>query len=325
MTRITLGRDDLLGAVAAAVRAPSVHNTQPWHFRLLEDGVEVHADRDRQLMVADRDGRALRVSCGAAVFNLRLALSRLGYRPAAHLTGAPFGMLAVVRAVERRPPSPLESGLHTAIARRSSNRAPFLDTAVPADARASLIEAARLEGGWMDLVLGPAGLDMVAQLVRVADRMLTADPDYRAEVAAWTRADPDAADGVPRRAGGPAPEPFDLLARRDFGGPPRPPGHDFEQEPLVGVLGGASDTPVDDVVAGQALQRVLLTATREGLATSLMSQPIDVAQVREELRLGLRRYGTPQMLLRFGYGVPGAGAGRRPVADVLLPEHVPIA
>jgi hypothetical protein len=145
-----------------------------------------------------------------------------------------------------------------------------------------------------------------------------------AEVAGWTRSDPHATDGVPRRAGGPAPEPHDLLAGRDFGGPPRAPGHDFEEDPLVGVLGGPADSARDDMVAGQALQRVLLTATRFGLSTSLMSQPIEVESVREQLRIGLRRHGTPQMLLRIGYGVPAAATARRPVAEDLLPEAEPV-
>src|SRR4029079_754854 len=122
-----------------------------------------------------------------------------------------------------------ETALYEAIPRRHSNRWPFLDTAVALDVRAELIAAARAEGGWLDLILGPIGLDMVAQLVGAADRVLVADPAYVNEVAAWTRPDIGGGDGVPRRAGGPAPEPYDLLARRDFGGGRRMPGHDFEE------------------------------------------------------------------------------------------------
>jgi hypothetical protein len=161
---------------------------------------------------------------------------------------------------------------------------------------------------------------MVAAMVRTADQTLLADAAYQAELAAWTRPDDTGTDGVTRRSGGPAPEPHDLIVRRDFGGPPRAPGRDFEVVPLVGVLGGLDDSPADDLHTGQALQRVLLTATRLGLLTSLMSQPIEVPSVREQLRLGLRRHGPPQMLLRFGYGTPGSPTSRRPIADVLLPD-----
>jgi nitroreductase len=322
MTTREPDRADLLAAIAAAIRAPSLHNTQPWLFRVTGTGIEVHADPTRQLALADPDGRALRVSCGAAIYNLRLALQRLGYVPSVQLVGT-AGLLAVVQTAGRRVPTPMEIELYDAIARRHSNRYPFEETPVSLDVRASLLDAARAEECWLDLILGPAGLETVAQLVRVADRILTADPAYLAEVAAWTRSI-GGSDGVSQRAGGPLPEPQELLARRDYGGPPLGSARDFEREPLVGVLGARTESPWDDLVAGQALQRVLLTATSLGLATSLMSQPIEVARVREQLRLGLRRAGAPHMLLRFGYALPAPATPRRPLADVLLPEVSPV-
>ena len=51
--------------IDAASAAPSIHNTQPWRFRLAgPDLIEVHADPDRMLWVADPHGRALLISCG---------------------------------------------------------------------------------------------------------------------------------------------------------------------------------------------------------------------------------------------------------------------
>jgi nitroreductase len=322
MTTHDLTRDALRSAVASAVRAPSMHNTQPWIFRLLDDGVEVYADRTRQLPAADPTGRALRVSCGAAIFNLRLAFAHLGYVADVRLlpAGRPPDLLARLTAGRAGPATPEEHGLHAAIPRRRSNRLPFLDTAVPLDVRARLARAAAAQDGWLDLILGPTALDMVAELVRTADRALVSDGAYRTELTAWTRPDDTCTDGVPHGAGGPAPEPHDLVVGRDFGGPPRAPGRGFETEPLIGVLGSHADTPRDDLVAGQALQRVLLTAAWSGLSASLFSQPIDVAPAREQLRLGLRRHGAPHMLMRFGYGVPAPATPRRPVASVLLPE-----
>src|SRR5262245_53829482 len=176
MTADAPSRAELLTAVAAATRAPSVHNTQPWQFRLAGGAVEVYADSGRLLPVADPGGRALRLSCGAAVFNLRLAVEHAGYDPAVSLTGAVDGLLATVGTAGRRPPTPQCTALFGAIPRRHSNRYPFLDTAVGLDVRADLMSAARAEGCWLDLILGPAGLEMVARLVRAADRILTANP-----------------------------------------------------------------------------------------------------------------------------------------------------
>ena len=66
--------------IAAAVAAPSVHNTQPWLFRVDDDaGPPVRRRQSRQLQAQDPDGRALLMSCGAALLNLRLAAEHLGH------------------------------------------------------------------------------------------------------------------------------------------------------------------------------------------------------------------------------------------------------
>jgi len=310
---------DLHAAVGAAIRAPSVHNTQPWLFRIGDDFVDVHADPCRQLPVADPDGSALRISCGAAILNLRLSLARQGWATRTVLMPDPSGPrhLARVSLDRPQPATPADLELFAAIPHRHTNRDPFLDTAVPLTVRARLVEAARAEGAWLDLINGPVAQTMIAELIRVSDQILLRNDAYQAELRQWLRSE-ESDDGVPRRTAGTAPEPQDVIARRDFGGRTRLAGHDYESDPLIAVIGGYGTTRRDDLCAGQALERLLLTATANGLVASLVSQPIEVPQVREQLRLGLRRNGPPRMLVRTGYGVPGFSPPRRPIEDVLL-------
>jgi hypothetical protein len=97
----------LASCVRTAALAPSLHNSQPWRFRLVDGGVEVHADRTRQLEVLDPSGRELLVSVGAAVFTLRLAIRCEGRIPAVEIFPDPArpDLVALVRPGTPAQPS----------------------------------------------------------------------------------------------------------------------------------------------------------------------------------------------------------------------------
>ena len=315
---MVISRDLFERAVAAAVRAPSLHNTQPWRFRLEPDRIEVWGDPDRRLPVTDPAGWGVRIAVGAATYNLRLA---------ATVGGAPLDvawlpspdrsdLLAVLTPAPARPATPVEHRLFRAIPLRSSNRRPFRPEPVPLAARAELTAAAKAEAAWLELVTGTVPVAAVAEIANAANRVLNRDPAYVEELRSWTRG-AESADGVPASAGGPTTEPHDLFPQRSFGDRPRAPGKDYEAEPLVAVLGTAGNLATDQLRAGYALQRVLLTITDLGLASSMLSQPIEVPAAREQLRVALGRYGTPQMVLRIGYGDPSPATPRRAAAVVM--------
>ena len=309
---------DLRRAAEAAIRAPSLNNSQPWLFRLRDGVIEVRSDRERELPVADRTGWAVRIACGAATYNGRLALAVTGTPALVTLYPDPADPAVVARLspAEPRPPTSAEQDLFAAVARRHSNRRPFSPAPVPPEIRLRLVEAARAEGAWLDLLVGMTALSGFAEIAQSADRVLRRDYGYQAELSAWMHVEA-AHDGVPVNAGGPLPEPHDLLPQRTFGDRTRGPGRDFEPEPLVAILGTRGDRPIEQIAAGQALQRVLLTVTDAGLACSMISQPIEVPAAREQLRRALGRSGVPQLALRIGYGGPGSPSRRRPLADVL--------
>ena len=311
---------DLHIAAAAGIRAPSLHNSQPWRFRLRDGAIEVLADPRDHLALADRIGWAVRIACGAAVFNARLALLANGTPADVRLRPAPADPMVMARLQpgRLRPATYPESDLFAAISRRRSSRAPFWPDPVPAQVRMRLVYAARAEGAWLELLIGMTALTGFAQIAQSADTVLRRDPAYQERLAAWIRTEP-ADDGVPVAAAARTGEPRDSLPQRAYGDRPRAPGRDFEEEPLLAILGTTGDTAADQVNAGQALQRVLLTATDAGLATSMISQPIEVTGARDQLSLALGRpSGSPQMALRIGYGQPGSPTPRRDLAQTII-------
>jgi nitroreductase len=311
----TWDQDTFAAAVGEAVRAPSIHNSQPWRFRRTAHGIEVRVDRDRVLPACDPDGRAARVSCGAAATNLALALAVAG-GPAVCTVGPDVVRLAPDGV---RSATPLERRLYRQIPRRRTNRAPFVQARVDPGLLVRLAEAVAGEGGWLHFAVDESELAVLASLTRQADAQLAADPGYLAELRAWSGSADLAVEGVGRSAAGAAPHPGELMARRDFGGPELAVTRDPTRSPAVAVFGVHGDHAADEVRAGMVLQHLLLLAADLGLAAAMYSQPIEVPAVREQLRRAVHRPYDPQLVLRFGYAPATCATNRRPVADVIDP------
>ncbi|GAA0535771.1 hypothetical protein GCM10011581_24720 [Saccharopolyspora subtropica] len=316
-----LDPDEVEQGVRLAGMAPSLHNSQPWRFRVLPHAIEVHADPDRRLPAADPEDRELRLACGAALFNLRLALEHAGVRPVVtllpHLAGPTT--LAEVRSGGRANPRPEMTLLYEAIPRRHTHRDPFRATPVSAEVRHLLANAAREEKSWLHVVQ-PGGRGTLEGLVHRANRAQQASARFRAELAAWTGRPDDTTEGVPVSRAGPKPEPQDQWVHRDFTG-----GHasrsaevEFEATPLLVVLCSPRSSREADLQAGQALQRLWLTATTRGLVASVLSQVVEVPETRDELRRLLGGDLAPQALLRIGHGAPTVPTPRREAADTLI-------
>jgi nitroreductase len=317
--------DDLSFAVERAALAPSSHNTQPWRFRLGPDTIELHADRKRQLQVVDPDGRELVISCGAALVNLELALAHLGRSAEVTLLPEPADpdLLARVRVRGRRSPEVEEERLFEAVDKRRTNRRPFSSGLLPSNTVLLALEAAaRVEGARL-VPIGGETRGRVAELVAVADRRQFADRRFRRELAAWI-----APNGSPRRDGipgyalgfgglGSRLAPF-ALRLFDLGRSQARKSRELAQAaPLLVLIETDEDATADWLRAGRALQRILLAATGAGLSASFLNQPIELPDLRPELRRLAGGVGVPQLLLRVGRGPDVPPTPRRPLDDIV--------
>ncbi|MFF2188990.1 Acg family FMN-binding oxidoreductase [Streptomyces sp. NPDC058155] len=322
----TIDELTVTGLVSDATAAPSMHNAQPWLFRYAPGTriITMSADLSRAMPHEDRDGRGLHVGCGAALLNLRVALAHLGRRCETTLLPDPSapGLLATVRIGSPTATDALAE-LYPAIRERHTSRFPFAEREIPPALRDTLGGAAGLEGAELTFLSGPH-LRSVLDLIADAEGYSLMDPDRNAERAGWTRnsrADvttdgvPDYAFG-PRKRGGSAPA-------RDYAGLDAVKGRpmaDFEDRPQLALLSTVADEPADWLRAGQALERLLLVATRHGLTSSFATQALEWSDLRWLLRDPVSGSGHVQMVLRLGYGPRGPRTPRRSVHEVLTFE-----
>jgi hypothetical protein len=297
--------------LAAAVAAPSIHNTQPWRFRLdpVARAIEVRADRERALPLADPYGRAGYLSVGAAVFNLRVAATHLGWIPVVRLVPAAYDadLLATVQLAGSAADgqSPL-GDLYEEVERRHTSRMPFTGRPVPEPVVTEMVSSARAEGAHLD-VPDIMGTRRLVRLTQAAEARNAVHPGRAAEARTWiTRPGADTPYGIPVTALGPR-DKSGRMPVRDFTGAlpvPHLPALRFERHAQVALLWTARDRREDWLRAGQALQHVLLTATAHGVRTSMLHQAMEWPDLRKATG-GSRLRCCSQLLIRFGYGPDG--------------------
>ena len=316
---MNLSVPQLQALAQAATLAPSSHNTQPWLFRFEDQAIELLADRTRALPVNDPDDRELTISCGCALFNLRVAAAAAGLQ--AHVEPWPDAvdtdLLARVRLAPSRADQ-ADAALQAAMAERRTYRERFAATAVDPLALRSLVDAALSEAASL-AVLDTADQRLgAAALVAEGDAMQWADPSWRRELAAWMH---------PRRRGDGLTLPALAISVAQMVVRTFDMGHGVaakdrqlaDESPVLAVLNTVGDSPHDWLAAGQALQRLLLLGVQLGLQASYLNQPVQVATLRPKLQQLTGRPGYAQLLLRIGTPTHvKPAAPRRPLADVLV-------
>ncbi len=328
--RVTLTPAQVAFLVETAGRAPSVHNTQPWQFRVRHNGLDLYADRDRRLRAIDPGGREMLISCGAAVFGLRLGLRHLGYRAAVELLPDPGhpGLLARVRLGQEVPPTAEDAKMLAAVPHRHTHRGPFTPEPIPPGLLVRLQHDAIAEGATL-VLLDERSRSRLRDLVTAAALWQQRNPLIRGELRHWTRKrGSDARDGVPASSYTALPEGETerphrwggSLAWRDFD-QGRGEGQleaDGPPPAATAILVTAGDTPADWLRAGQALNRVLVHAAASWVFATLNSQPMESPPLRALVRSRLGLPGAPQLLMEFGRAHVAAATARRPVGEVIL-------
>ncbi len=288
-------------ALMLANRAPSVHNTQPWRWRVGEHSLHLYANRDLKLAHTDPDERDLILSCGAALHHCVVAFAALGWQSKIRRFPNPADPdhLASIQ-LHRHPASEADVSLAAAIPRRRTDRRTYRSWPVP-QRDIGVMGARTARAGVM--LRRVEELDKLKSVVTEAAWQHRTDAEYLTELTTWSGRYASTA-GVPAR-NTPTPDSKATIPARTFAGPVLAQPDDVDptdDNAVVIALGTAEDDEVSRLRAGEATSLVLLTATALGLASCPITEPLEIPETREEIRADV--FGGdayPQMLMRIGW------------------------
>ncbi|MFI6170493.1 Acg family FMN-binding oxidoreductase [Nocardia sp. NPDC051052] len=307
-------------ALEMAVRAPSIHNTQPWRWRISDRAIELWADPRRHLVSSDPQQGKLIVSCGAALHHLRVALAVLGWSAAVTQLPDPDepDHLATVEFAPHQP-TQTDIELGAALLQRHSDRRAYRSLEIPAGYLKTISRNAATFGAVVRHVPESLRLRLVRPFQDAVTRHAE-DLDYQLELAAWS-GQRRTADGVP---GSNVPQPHlsDPIPARVFADAALIDSHaDADAAEWVVVC-----TPHDDrrsqLRAGETTSALLLEATRLGLSSCLQTEPLGLPELRDDIRSAvLYDCAFPQSMIRLGWvptdSAPLERTPRRAIDDVI--------
>ena len=325
----------LLEELLAEVRlAPSVHNIQPTRWRLLgDDTLLLLEDISRRLPAADPLGHDVRLSHGAAIEGLSLALGRRGLQiaqvePLSDVTVSdglqPVARIAVAAGGEL-------DGLADFVSTRASWRGGFRAFDPAGEAA---LEGLPTSSTDLVLVRDPPAVTQIAQLADEAGFHFLCDDAHRAELLRWMRLSRSDSsyerDGLSAEAM--AMPGVVALGTRLVLGPLFPlPRRLGLAATLVSERGKFANSAValfhrpegeDPLTTGRAFYRVWLMLTAQGLAACPVSVLADWPASNRQL---VERYCVPTgrrlvNVFRLGLaaGALAAGRVRLPVAELIV-------
>ncbi|HKV17681.1 MAG TPA: Rv1355c family protein [Mycobacterium sp.] len=183
---VPAGAGSVARAVAAAVRAPSGGNTQPWRISADETAITI-ALAPEHTSTMDVGYRASAVAVGAAAFNARVSAAADGILgPVTFEAGDEHCPLRAVLRLGTDSDAAL-AALYDAVHDRETNRHHGKRVSLPDDIVEALHDAAQREGARLSLLTGPEEIAAAADLLAESDRVRYLTPGLHRDMISEVR------------------------------------------------------------------------------------------------------------------------------------------
>ncbi len=340
---------------AAAIRAPSAGNAQPWHIDATSEAVTIRLAPQHTSML-DIGFRGSAVALGAALFNARVAAASRQMLGPVSLHEDDDGTPLAATLDLRAGADPDLAGLYQPMLARETNRRLGTPQPIATDTIELLTSLARREGARLHLITERDDIDQVATIIAAADRTRYLTPVLHAEMVSELRWPQDRSldTGIDvntlELAAGEVGV-LDILRRPDVmiqlarwkGGTAL--GEDTRRRVLassaIAVISVSGTGLIDYAHGGAAGEALWIAAQQRGLAVQPVSPAFlyaldsedlsnlsasfadELADLRHEFRklVGLPAGETPALVLRFAVSDPASVRSRRSLDRVRLLER----
>lgn len=311
-------------AVELACRAPSLHNSQPWHWVVDDLSVNLFLDKDRVMYSTDHSGREALLGCGAVLDHFRVAMAAAGWKTnvdrypnpnrSLHLASVDFSPMDYVTDGHRRRAD--------AILLRRTDRLPYAEPPDWPTVETTLRHAVTSRAVRLDVVADELRREL-AEASALTETLRLYDSSYHSELDWWTGSF-ETSQGIPGSSLASAGEAERVDIARDF--PRYRQGQDRraglgQDHSKVLVLSTYDNERLSVLECGEMLSAVLLDATMAGLATCTLTHITELQASRDVVANLIGQSTTPQLLIRAGVApeieeLPPP-TPRRPVDEVL--------
>ncbi|MEO0075569.1 MAG: hypothetical protein ABIK31_05610 [candidate division WOR-3 bacterium] len=319
--------NDFYFMVECATKAPSGHNTQPWKFENIQNGIIIHPDFTRALPVVDADNHALYISLGCALENLVIAAFKKGYQSMVDYPNNPNGAITI-KLNQSDTKNHSEDDLFNFIKTRQVNRNKYADKNVNDSEIETLRKSFNYEGISVILLNGKKNFEKVIPLIIEGNNLQFKNKQFVNELTHWFRYSKSEAektrDGLWTAAMG-LPNMGRLIGNfvmNNF------VSAKSEAKRINDILQHTAGIAIfisekNDVISwinvGRAFQRFGLTATKLGICHAHLNMPCEEISVRQKLAKVLELGNKhPLLLIRYGYAEKMPYSFRRSVEDVTV-------